>query len=69
MEAVTGQATLNLILGADSLQYLPHCVLGGAVAAELQVPQHSLILTLLEVGEEEQVGGDAPELVFITQLH
>ena len=68
MQAVASQTTFDLFFGTNSFQYLPHGVLRGTVASEFQVSKHSLILTLLEVCEQEQVRGDAPELIFITKL-
>ena len=69
MKTVTSQTALDFFLSTNSFQYLTHGVLRSAVASELQVPQHSLVLTLLEVCEQEQVGRDTSELIFITELN
>ena len=52
VQAIAGKAAFDALLGADPLKHVSHHVVLVAVrAAKFQVPEHALILGLLEVGE------------------
>ena len=51
VQAVAGKAAFDALLGAHPLKHVSHHVVLVAIrAAQLQVPEHALILSLLEVG-------------------
>ena len=67
MQAVTCKTALDSMHGADTSQDFRYWILS-LIACQLQVPQYSLVLTLLEVTQYQQVCRYAPQQVFILHL-
>ena len=56
MEAIAGKATIYALPGAHSLQHLLHWVCLVIVLAQLEVSDDTLILSLREVAEAQEIG-------------